>query len=512
MLMVRAQSFKIQNNLDSKNSHQVQLGSNPFYHDNTAFQMQKLIGNRATQKHVQRSITNTNENVIQRQLLHKSRKELSNFQYYKELYKEHKRAIDYLEKGDKIIVNNQNEFIELILKTEREDLRLKLKDKYEDKQMYQTRNFMLNDESIRDRKSVDVFQTFVNKLKLSDRLELEIANCISTVSSALTQYGRMLTKEEATNEERAAEIIMSSYRAKANPNDSDLNLKILRYILTGEQYTRGHVVGGLGDLKLDGNLTGRPDFDINTQEAFKNRAVIHHIRHITAWHNIRNFLNMSIDFFKDNEFTANISKLLNSINEAEKLNTNKEKGIGDRFNQHYKNKMNPMIDIDTPHKILMKTAFYMNSSIKNLWAGSGKENVARNTFGHFLNEKKDEVTIFNIDEVIEGVAKYTSSVTNISLIKNDLVKDMKKLVEENKKKITNPSMGALNNMGLLDEIKRAIEISYRKIEIDKEQGLFATKNGPIHEIIMKLVRKDADIDFSKIDHNDVYKVIKEFLV
>ncbi|MDQ1914573.1 hypothetical protein RAC89_29775 [Paenibacillus sp. GD4] len=69
-----------------------------------------------------------------------------------------------------------------------------------------------------------------------------------------------------------------------------------------------------------------------------------------------------------------INNLLNIVNANEKIQTQNNKGIGDRFNHG-------VIADDTPEKVLMKTAFFMNSAMKNLWAGGGKENVSRNTFG-----------------------------------------------------------------------------------------------------------------------------------
>jgi hypothetical protein len=136
-----------------------------------------------------------------------------------------------------------------------------------------------------------------------------------------------------------------------------------------------------------------------------------------------------------------INNLLNIVNANEKIQTQNNKGIGDRFNHHYENKHGVIAD-DTPEKVLMKTAFFMNSAMKNLWAGGGKENVSRNTFGG-------------------AIGNYRASLASLKKIRDDL-----EVIYQN---------NSLN----VAAIKARIEQAYRTIEIDYDQTSNA-KNGVVH--------------------------------
>ncbi|WP_284646567.1 hypothetical protein [Paenibacillus silviterrae] len=457
---------------------------------NSIMQMQKEYGNRVTQQLISQfqSKYSSNEKPIQRTLYHKTgKKRLNEYGYYKTLYQRHSDAIDKLEnQTDDIYVSSQQELKDLIWKIE--------SNKMVDEPMYTTRALSEIEEEKQTNDPNVVFEYYAEDyLTPEDYNDPDIISSLKKVQEALSKSNRYLTDDEFNNEDRAIEIIFTIYRSIANPSDTDITLKVLRYALTGETFTRGHAIGGLGSLGLtqDNELTGRPDFDFRTQDEFKNRAVTHHIRHITAWHNIRTFLNMVRGAFKDSNFIKEINNLLNTVNANEKIQTLNNKGIGDRFNHHYENKKGVIAD-DTPEKVLMKTAFFMNSAIKNLWAGGGKENVSRNTFGGFLNEKIDNLDMFNVKGTIDAIGNYRASLASLKKIRDDLHDDLEVIYQNN----------SLN----VAAIKARIEQAYRTIEIDYDQTSNA-KNGVVHQKIMEIVRGDV----KKLTVEEVYEIIKNFV-
>ncbi|WP_327311795.1 eCIS core domain-containing protein [Streptomyces sp. NBC_01243] len=152
---------------------------------------------------------------------------------------------------------------------------------------------------------------------------------------------------------------------------------VVNYLLT-ENAPPPPGIGSFGTMTMHGTsaIIGRPIFAASTKADLPTPPMQHR-RHVIAWHNIRDLLNRAY---------ATHGRALISYLET-KL-TDVHAGMSAESDASVANMPDAEFGIDDPDEaeVLMRAAYVMNSSMKNLWVGPGRENSEINRLSRFLQE------------------------------------------------------------------------------------------------------------------------------
>lgn len=182
----------------------------------------------------------------------------------------------------------------------------------------------------------------------------------------------------------------------ANPQHTPrqgLPARIVEYVLVQEEADSPPGIGGFNTLSMKGSeITGRPNFAKATTLALPIRPGMHR-RHIIAWHNISSLLNRAYATHPP-PLIAYLTAKLDTSQVAADLTSDSDKAIGNMLAASF-----GQAPPDVPqHKqrseaeVLLRAAYVMNSSVKNLWVGSGKENSEINLLSRTLQVRLSDLT------------------------------------------------------------------------------------------------------------------------
>lgn len=196
-----------------------------------------------------------------------------------------------------------------------------------------------------------------------DNYEAELTGVIEKIGSE--------TQVEDIND-----LIQKYLVATGETIERNFTAQVLIYMHTGTSSPPGQ--SGISNLHADadtGELGGRPDFSRKRQAAMPLKPGQHR-RHITAWHNIRAFINKAYEALGD-DFIEILHLALDNADQD--ISAEGEEAI-DAAPRATKGK------VEADGKVMMQAAYVMNSAARNLWAGDGNENSNINTLSHLLQE------------------------------------------------------------------------------------------------------------------------------
>ncbi len=182
----------------------------------------------------------------------------------------------------------------------------------------------------------------------------------------------------------------------ANPQHTPgqgLPARIVEYVLVQEDADSPPGIGGFNTLSMKGSeITGRPNFAKATTLALPIRPGMHR-RHIIAWHNISSLLNRAYATHPA-PLIAYLTAKLDTSQVAADLTSDSDKAIGNMpaasFGQAPPDV--PQHEQRAEAEVLLRAAYVMNSSVKNLWVGSGKENSEINLLSRTLQGRLTDLT------------------------------------------------------------------------------------------------------------------------
>ncbi|WEV29778.1 DUF4157 domain-containing protein [Streptomyces sp. 71268] len=182
----------------------------------------------------------------------------------------------------------------------------------------------------------------------------------------------------------------------ANPQHTPgqgLPARIVEYVLVQEDADSPPGIGGFNTLSMKGSeITGRPNFAKATTLALPIRPGMHR-RHIIAWHNISSLLNRAYATHPS-PLIDYLTAKLDTSQVAADLTSESDKAIGNMpaasFGQAPPDV--PQHEQRAEAEVLLRAAYVMNSSVKNLWVGSGKENSEINQLSRTLQGKLTDLT------------------------------------------------------------------------------------------------------------------------
>lgn len=193
------------------------------------------------------------------------------------------------------------------------------------------------------------------------------------------------TFQASTTDESTSYNELSAAYLQATDRGIEHNavLAIFNYLLHGGTPAPG--LGGLGTLHIEGTeLTGRPNFAKSTQDALPVPAGFHR-RHITAWHNIRSFLNHAYKAHGTG-LTGYLGVKLGHGQVHSGMREEASKSFGKMPTAEFGN-------IPPAHaEVLLHAAYVMNSSVRNLWVGWGEENSEINAVSQSLQRGLRDAT------------------------------------------------------------------------------------------------------------------------
>ncbi|WP_052808745.1 DUF4157 domain-containing protein [Streptomyces cyaneogriseus] len=185
------------------------------------------------------------------------------------------------------------------------------------------------------------------------------------------------------------------HHARGETGERSRHTAVVNYLLT-ENAPAPPGIGSFGTMTMHGTnaITGRPNFASSTKADLPTPPMQHR-RHVIAWHNIRDLLNRAY---------ATHGRALISYLET-KL-TDVHTGMSAESDASIANMPRAEFGTDDPAEaeVLMRAAYVMNSSVKNLWVGSGRENSEINMLSRLLQE--------SIPQTPDDVETWTVSLRN----------------------------------------------------------------------------------------------------
>ncbi|MFF3735161.1 DUF4157 domain-containing protein [Streptomyces sp. NPDC002476] len=176
---------------------------------------------------------------------------------------------------------------------------------------------------------------------------------------------------------QAQAMLHRFHLARGETGERSRYTAVVNYLLT-ENAPAPPGIGSFGTMTMHGKkaIIGRPNFAASTRADLTTQPMQHR-RHVIAWHNIRDLLNRAYATHGRTLISYLETKLtdvhagMSAESDASVVNMPPaEFGTGDRAEA----------------EVLMRAAYVMNSSVKNLWVGSGQENSEINILSRFLQE------------------------------------------------------------------------------------------------------------------------------
>lgn len=273
------------------------------------------------------------------------------------------------------------------------------------------------------------------------------------IETILDKYGDLEIPSEHRSF-KAKSLYLRGKILEMNGATENNETRLLAYLVSGKGSRPG--LGSLAKIRLHGNqIMERPGFSSATLKSVKIKTSQAR-RHITAWHNIRSYLNkiLAADHKK---FLNETAKMLKNLKQNEEY----KEGIG---------LVAKMPDVNfgsfskPEGKQIISTAYMMNSQPENLWPGGEKENSEIALFSaHFqAKAQKNE----DYDELADWVEKCNISSSLGKAVQADLVKKIKSKKEK-------------GLQAYLEEIK--------PLEIDSPPDKMTKAEEKIHERVFQVV-------------------------
>lgn len=238
--------------------------------------------------------------------------------------------------------------------------------------------------------------------------------------------------------------------------------KLLQYLLTGAGTPPG--LGSLGKVKIVGtNIEERPGFSTMT---LRDVSIMpgQARRHITAWHNIRAFLNKIINSKPELVIDVLDAAVKNGTIDKE-LETEADELLAKKPTAHF-----GTFGDSTIGKKVLKAAFIMNSKIRNLWPGASLENSEIATFSKNLQTYLTVLKFTgDLGKFCENVNKYNVTSAQARTVKNNI-------------------LGDIIHYNDTETVKVLVPIRLRKLEVDLPQA--TNPNGGALSTIEEAIHKD----------------------
>ncbi len=253
--------------------------------------------------------------------------------------------------------------------------------------------------------------------------------------------------------------------------------RLVTYMYSGVGSAPGW--GSLGRLKISGKLLEeRPGFSSKTLEKVKITPGQAR-RHVTAWHNIRLYLNTLISRDEAN-FFSKLEAILNKKQYSPDMYEEGSRLVDLLPDSRFGN----FVGQEGQHLIL--SAFLMNSKIQNLWPGEGRENSEIATFSAWLQSQ------FNGYQSGSLGGNYQNFVFNLT--NYNLSSVLAKSVRSQMVEYLNKSKLGLKSAAFKTEfykIIKPLEVDY--VEGDRKETLALD----MHDRIYSMLYQDAALDWSQ---------------